>query len=156
MSQKNDFRFWQLLVIDGISTQISWETGIRTPIPWSRATCPAVGRSPSIKTVGTYLSVSAKVPDNFHQIYMGKMFCQVNADPFHPLFQFKITIYRHQGKNNSGRACPKRVFPSFKLFPGIRQGQNRYLNLKMTDCHFEMTATMALPVILILQRLLLN
>ena len=25
-----------------------WGTGIRTPIPWSRAMCPAVGRSPSV------------------------------------------------------------------------------------------------------------
>src|SRR5438045_4000320 len=24
-----------------------WEAGIRTPIPWSRATCPTVGRPPS-------------------------------------------------------------------------------------------------------------
>src|SRR5580765_679083 len=24
-----------------------WEAGIRTPIPWSRATCPTVGRPPN-------------------------------------------------------------------------------------------------------------
>ena len=27
--------------------EIGWEAGIRTPIPWSRATCPTVGRPPS-------------------------------------------------------------------------------------------------------------
>src|SRR5262245_19511824 len=26
-----------------------WEAGIRTPIPWSRATCPTVGRPPSAR-----------------------------------------------------------------------------------------------------------
>ena len=26
---------------------LGWEAGIRTPIPWSRATCPTVGRPPS-------------------------------------------------------------------------------------------------------------
>ena len=29
------------------SYQIGWEAGIRTPITWSRATCPTVGRPPS-------------------------------------------------------------------------------------------------------------
>src|SRR5215467_16363702 len=27
--------------------ELGWEAGIRTPIPWSRATCPTVGRPPS-------------------------------------------------------------------------------------------------------------
>ncbi len=27
--------------------ECGWEAGIRTPIPWSRATCPTVGRPPS-------------------------------------------------------------------------------------------------------------
>src|SRR6266496_4245265 len=29
------------------SEGVGWEAGIRTPIPWSRATCPTVGRPPS-------------------------------------------------------------------------------------------------------------
>ena len=29
-----------------VGSGIGWETGIRTPIPWSRAMCPTVGRSP--------------------------------------------------------------------------------------------------------------
>jgi hypothetical protein len=28
--------------------KVGWEAGIRTPIPWSRATCPTVGRPPSV------------------------------------------------------------------------------------------------------------
>src|SRR5436189_2601931 len=28
-------------------SEVGWEAGIRTPIPWSRATCPTVGRPPS-------------------------------------------------------------------------------------------------------------
>ena len=28
-------------------SEIGWEAGIRTPIPWSRAMCPTVGRPPS-------------------------------------------------------------------------------------------------------------
>src|SRR5215467_10888255 len=30
-----------------VVVRIGWEAGIRTPIPWSRATCPTVGRPPS-------------------------------------------------------------------------------------------------------------
>ena len=32
---------------DDLDLEIGWEAGIRTPIPWSRATCPTVGRPPS-------------------------------------------------------------------------------------------------------------
>src|SRR5260221_2602499 len=28
-------------------SKAGWEAGIRTPIPWSRATCPTVGRPPN-------------------------------------------------------------------------------------------------------------
>ena len=28
---------------------VGWEAGIRTPIPWSRATCPTVGRPPNLE-----------------------------------------------------------------------------------------------------------
>ena len=30
------------------SCGVGWEAGIRTPIPWSRATCPTVGRPPNL------------------------------------------------------------------------------------------------------------
>jgi hypothetical protein len=40
--------------VNGQNKIVGWEAGIRTPIPWSRATCPTVGRPPS--TGQAYLS----------------------------------------------------------------------------------------------------
>ena len=37
-----------LLSAQRINDEIGWEAGIRTPITWSRATCPTVGRPPSV------------------------------------------------------------------------------------------------------------
>src|SRR5262245_61404555 len=42
-------------LLSACSRRLGWEAGIRTPIPWSRAMCPTVGRPPS-RTGTTSLS----------------------------------------------------------------------------------------------------
>src|ERR1051326_4210432 len=36
-------------LLESLTLSAGWEAGIRTPIPWSRATCPTVGRPPSAR-----------------------------------------------------------------------------------------------------------
>jgi MFS family permease len=51
----------------GTSLGSGWETGIRTPIPWSRAMCPTVGRSPNERRT----FILAKAPREFNPLRCG-------------------------------------------------------------------------------------